>query len=77
MTCIISPKDFTSKAKLQALLIEREGNVQITDPSIMNPFTLPARQVIPVGRDLVVTNHPLRTKFAKITRMGENDWKVS
>jgi hypothetical protein len=77
MTCIVDPKNFASKAKLQALLIEREGAVTITDPSIMAPFCLPARLAIPIGQSLVVTNHPLRTKFAKITRKGENDWKVS
>jgi hypothetical protein len=77
MTCIVDPRNFASKAKLQALLTEREGAVTITDPSIFAPFSLPAKQAIPVGQSLVVTNHPLRTKFAKITRTGNNDWKVS
>lgn len=77
MTCIVDPRNFASKAKLQALLTEREGAITITDPSIFAPFNLPARLAIPVGQSLVVTNHPLRTKFAKITRTGNNDWKVS
>lgn len=73
MTLIVSPRDFTSKAALKAAL--DNGDCLVHEPSIMGSWTKPARE-LPAGFSDVVTNHPLRTKFAQITRTPSG-WRVS
>lgn len=73
MTLIVSPTIFTSKAALKAAL--DEGKVLLHEPSIMGEWTKPAR-MLPVGFSDVVTNHPLRSKFASIERRADG-WRVS
>ena len=72
MTLIVSPKVFTSKKALKEAL--NEGDCLVHEPSIVWEWTKPARD-LPVGFRGVVTNHPLRTKFAGIERLAEG-WKV-
>jgi len=72
MTLIVDPKNFTSKAKLQESL--NAGNCVVHEPSIMGEWTKLAKD-LPVGFSGVVTNHPLRTKFAEIKRTA-NGWQV-
>lgn len=73
MTLIVSPRIFTSKAALKAAL--NEGACPVYEPSVMGEWIKPARD-LPVGFSAVVTNHPLRTKFAKIERRADG-WRVS
>ena len=73
MTLIVSPRVFTSKAALKAAL--DAGDCPVHEPSIMGSWTKSAGD-LPVGFEGVVTNHPLRTKFAEIKRQA-NGWKVS
>ena len=73
MTLIVSPRVFTSKAALKAAL--DAGDCPVHEPSIMGSWTKSAGD-LPVGFEGVVTNHPLRTKFAGIKRQA-NGWKVS
>lgn len=73
MTLIVSPKVFTSKAALKAAL--NAGDCLIHEPSIMGEWVKPARE-LPVGFRGVVTNHPVRSKFAGIERR-EDGWRVS
>mgnify|MGYP003441047557 FL=1 len=70
---IVSPRVFTSKAALKAAL--DAGDCPVHEPSIMGSWTKSAGD-LPVGFEGVVTNHPLRTKFAEIKRQA-NGWKVS
>ncbi len=72
MTLIVSPKVFTSKAALKEAL--DGGLVTVEDPSIVAPFVVSARE-LPVGFRGVVTNHPLRTKFAQIEKRADG-WRV-
>jgi len=76
MTCIIHPSNFASKAKLQDRLNLTSGAVRIEDPSFFAPRSFLAKEMA-VGQEEIVTNHPLRTKFAKVKRVGEAEWKVS
>jgi len=73
MTLIVSPRVFTSKAALKAAL--DAGDCPVHEPSIMGSWTKPAGD-LPVGFNDVCTNHPLRTKFAQITRTTKG-WKVT
>lgn len=73
MTLIVHPKDFGSKAKLKANL--DAGMILLEDPSIVAPWQKHAADVA-VGFSGVVTNHPLRNKFAKIEKRADG-WKVS
>lgn len=66
MTCIVSPSQFASKAKLQALL-NAGANVPIFDPSVFAPRSFLASSMT-VGQSEIVTNHPIRSEFAKIVR---------
>ena len=72
MTLIVNPKLFSSKAALKENL---DKSCLLEDPSIVAPW---ARQsmALPVGFSDVVTNHPLRTKFAKITKRADGSWEV-
>lgn len=72
MTLIVSPKVFTSKAALKAAL--DAGQVLVHEPSIMGEWIKPAGQ-LQVGFRGVVTNHPLRSKFASIERRADG-WRV-
>lgn len=72
MTLIVSPADFPSKEILRRNL---DAGCMIYNPSIMGEWVKPANQ-LPIGFDDVVTNHPLRTKFAQIKRTA-NGWKVT
>ena len=65
MTLIVSPKVFTSKAALKAAL--DSGDCYVHEPSIVGEWQQPSR-ALAVGFSGVVTNHPLRTKFAQIER---------
>ncbi len=73
MTLIVSPSAFPSKKALKIAL--DAGHVTLHEPSIMGEWTRPARE-LPVGFSDVVTNHPLRTKFARIERTPQG-WKVT
>lgn len=73
MTLIVSPSAFPSKKALKIAL--DAGNVRLHEPSIMGEWTRPARE-LPVGFRDVVTNHPLRTKFAQIERRADG-WRVT
>jgi hypothetical protein len=73
MTLIVSPSAFPSKKALKIAL--DAGNVRIHEPSIMGEWIKPARE-LPVGFRGVVTNHPLRTKSAKIERRADG-WRVT
>ena len=75
MTLIVSPKVFGSKAKLKEAL--DAGNAYITDPSIFGVNHSTSSGMAPVGFKNVVTNHPLRTKFAKIEKLADGTWRVS
>lgn len=72
MTLIVSPKVFTSKAALKAAL--DAGDCVIYEPSIMGEWAKQARE-LPVGFRDVVTNHPVRSKFAQIERKSDG-WAV-
>lgn len=71
MTLIVSPQLFKSKADLKANL---DNGISIHEPSIMGSWTKRSAD-LPVGFSDVVTNHPARTKFAKITKTAAG-WKV-
>ena len=73
MTLIVSPRVFTSKAALKAAL--DAGDCPVHEPSIMGSWTKPAGD-LPVGFSDVCTNHPLRSKFAQITKQAKG-WKVT
>lgn len=73
MTLIVSPEAFTSKRALAACLNSATG-VTIEQPSYFNPWAKNS-QSLPVGFRDVVTNHPLRTKFAQIEKTA-NGWEV-
>ena len=73
MTCIVNPALFKSKVALQAAC--EAGKVWIEDPSFFAPRHFNASSMV-VGQSEVVTNHPIRNKFAKITRT-ESGFKVS
>jgi hypothetical protein len=73
MTCIVSPAVFTSKAALR--IAAEQGVLWITDPSIVAPRYFNAHDLA-VGQSEVVTNHPARTKFARIERTATG-WKVT
>lgn len=73
MTLIVDPKTFVSKAALKEAL--EAGTCLVTDPSIMNSWTKRSCE-LPVGFSDVVTNHPKRTKFAKITHKAAGVWEV-
>ena len=64
---------FPSKAALKIAL--NAGHVRLHEPSIMGSWTKPASD-LPVGFRDVVTNHPLRTKFATIERR-QDGWRVT
>ena len=80
---IIAPALFTSKKALAEALNRAQ------DPTTLDQFHLedppvhgrnfsgcvPNERLYPVGFSAVVTNHPKRTKFAKITRTAAG-WKV-
>lgn len=70
---MLLPDVFKSKATLKAAL--DSGECIVYEPSIMGEWCKASRQ-LPVGFEGVVTNHPLRTKFAQIKRQA-NGWKVS
>lgn len=75
MTAIVSPQHFASKAKLQAALNAGDCAIRIPTPwddKLLDPLS---DEDCPLGWSEVVTNHPLRTKFAKITRTAKG-WKV-
>lgn len=72
MTLIVAPAFFKSKANLKENL---DKGCMVEDPSIIAPFAKRSTE-LPVGFTNVVTNHPLRSKFAKITRTADG-WKVS
>jgi hypothetical protein len=74
MTLIVAPSQFASKAKLQENLNSPEG-VYIEDPSMFGVNQTGPSNGKPVGWSEVVTNHPLRTKFAKLERTADG-WKV-
>ena len=74
MTLIVSPKVFTSKAALKAAL--DKGDCVVHEPSVMGSWTIPSH-ALAVGFSDVVTNHPLRTKFAQIMKKADGTWKVS
>lgn len=77
MTCIVSPAIFKSKKALQEAANSPKG-LRISDPSIFNPKHGPEFNTrdMGVGEKVVVTNHPLRSKFATITRTADG-FKVS
>lgn len=72
MTLIVEPRHFKSKADLKANL--DSGVAQIHESSIMGSWTKNGNELL-VGFKGVVTNHPLRTKFAQIEKTA-NGWKV-
>lgn len=72
MTLIVSPDVFKSKDKLLSAL--NDGSAMVYEPSLMGAWVKAARE-LPVGFSGVVTNHPLRTKFAQIAR-GPHGWSV-
>lgn len=72
MTLIVKPEVFRSKAALKEAL--DLGACLVHEPSIMGSWTKRASE-LPIGFEGVVTNHPLRTKFAQIARTDKG-WKV-
>lgn len=73
MTCIVYGAK--TKKELRALLASTPSKVSIEDPSIFAPRFLLASTMV-VGQSEVVTNHPKRSWFAKITRKSERCWEV-
>lgn len=73
MTLIVSPEVYKSKAALKAAL--ERGDCYVHEPSIMREWTKAAAD-LPVGFRGVVTNHPLRTRFAEIERRADG-WRVT
>lgn len=71
MTLIVSPTLFKSKADLKANL---DKGCMVHEPSIMGEWTKLSTD-LPIGFRDVVTNHPLRSKFATIERKPDG-WKV-
>jgi hypothetical protein len=65
MVCIVS---FKTKKDLKEA-IENDKPVWIEDPSIVNPRTFAADE-IKEGEGVVVTNHPKRSYFVSIKRIG-------
>lgn len=77
MTCIIDARLKTKKQLREALHNpEARKRFFITDPSIVNPrhFSI---DDMPIGEDLVVTNHPKRSWFAQISRKSTTEWSLS
>ena len=72
MTMIVKPQDYPSKKGLKEAL---DAGCLVHEPSMMGEWTRTA-DLLPVGFKGVVTNHPLRTKFAEIERTP-GGWKVS
>jgi hypothetical protein len=72
MTLIVNPTYFASKAELQAHL--NTDSTILTEPSIMGEWTKYPSE-LPTGFSDVVTNHPIRSKFAQITKT-EKGWIV-
>lgn len=71
MTAYINnPALFTSKKALKEAIESRDGAVLIVDPSMFDDERFYARDM-KIGQSIVVTNHPKRTKFAKITRTAK------
>lgn len=68
MTAIVAPEVFTSKAALKA--VAESGTLTITEPSPHGFRSFNARDMKP-GESVVVTNHPLRTRFAKLMRTAD------
>ncbi len=73
MTLIVNPRHFKSKAHLKESL---ETGILIEDPSMFGSNQSGTSEDKPIGWSGVVTNHPLRTKFAKIEKRADG-WKVS
>lgn len=73
MTHIVDPVHFASKAKLQEALNQPQG-ISIIEPTPWGDKRFNSNDLL-VGFKQVVTNHPLRTKFAQVekTPMG---WRV-
>ena len=76
MTCIVSPEVFTSKKALEALANAGGHAFRIKDPSMFAPRDFNVLDMQP-GQSEIVTNHPKRDKFAKITRKADGSFKVS
>lgn len=72
MTLIVSPDLFPSKKGLKIAL---DAGCRIWNPSIMGEWMRQSTE-LPVGFEGIVTNHPKRTKFAKIWK-GPDGWKVT
>ena len=72
MTLIVKPQDYPSKKGLKEAL---DAGCLVHEPSMMGERVKRAT-ALPVGFRGVVTNHPLRTKFAEIGRTP-GGWKVS
>lgn len=71
MTHIVDPIHFASKAKLAVAL---DKGCPIVEPTPWGDKRFNSRE-LSVGFRAVVTNHPLRTKFAQIERTADG-WKV-
>lgn len=71
MTAFVKPEHYTSKAALKANL---DKGINITDPQ-PGPDIILHSTAVQVGFSILVTNHPKRDKFAKITKTATG-WKV-
>ena len=67
MTCIVNNEWYPTKKRLKEIIETTDKEVAIEDPSIVNPRTFFSNE-IKEGESVVVTNHPKRSYFAKITR---------
>lgn len=71
MTLIVNPSNWPNKRVLEENL---NKGIMLHEPSIMSPWTKDSR-TFAIGFSDVVTNHPQRTKFARITRTVDG-WRV-
>lgn len=73
MTWII--EGYTSKGELKRH-IAQGANPIVFNPSVFNEQNGPLASLVKPGDSVVVTNHPKRSWFAKITRKQDGSFKV-
>lgn len=70
MTCIVDAHRYPTKKRFKEMIAQSPGSVWIEDPSIFNPWTKTAVDIVR-GEEVVVTNHPKRSWFAQVGRKAD------
>lgn len=86
MTCVILHAPFDAgiskkslRADLRGETPDRASQWHFYDPAIIDPYNCGLRFSpldMKIGENIIVTNHPRRSFFAKITRLNPTRWKV-